>query len=132
LKWGPIYDDPNYWTEKKLAEQAVDFRYGVATVCGSTGLSDEQGPLFHNVLDIDSDAAHDNLLVLMNPGPKCSIIKRIFEQGCVVKTTEPKRYQIHWFSHKQNKPVHTQDCKPGYEFEIHTDNRNLYAATKQT
>jgi len=120
MQWTPIYDDPSYWTKEKL-EKAADFKYGVGIVFGDSGLTDDQGPLYHNVLDIDSDAVHDKLLLLQNPGIKCSLTKRIFEQGCVVKTRKPKGYQIHWFSHKQHKPIHTQDCKPGHEFEIHTD-----------
>lgn len=40
----------------------------------------------------------------------------------VTKTRKPFGFHIYWLSHKQNKPIHTQDCKPGYEFEIKTDN----------
>jgi hypothetical protein len=121
MKWGPIYDDPNFWTDEELVKHAPDFKYGVATVFGKTRLSDEQGPLCLNDLDIDSDAVYDILFVLQNPGPKYSLIKKLFEEGFVVKTKKPKGHQIYWLSHKQYKPIHTQDCKTGFEFEIHTD-----------
>jgi hypothetical protein len=121
MKWGPIYDDPNYWTEDKLVQQVLDFKYGVATVFGKTRLSDEQGPLYLNDLDIDSDAVYDKLFMLQNPGPKYSLIKKLFEEGFVVKTRKPKGHQIYWLSHKQHRPIHTHDCKKGFEFEIHTD-----------
>lgn len=134
MKWGPIYDNPNFWTDEELVKHISDFKYGVATVFGETRLSDEKGPLYVNNLDIDSDAVYDKLFILQNPGPKYSLIKKLFEEGFVVKTKKPKGFHIYWFSHKQHKPIHTQDCKPGYEFEIHTDksSRYLYAASKQT
>jgi hypothetical protein len=121
MKWGKIYDKANYWTKEKLIGKAADFKHGVATCFGDTGLKDDQGTLYNVNIDIDSDSVYDRLIVLQNPGPKCSLTKKIFEQGCVVKTKKPKGYQIHWLSHKQHRPIHTGDCKPGFEFEIHTD-----------
>ena len=120
MKWGPIYDNPNFWTDEQLMKHAPDF-YGVATVFGKTRLIDEQGPLYLNNLDIDSDAVYDKLFILLDPGPKHSLIKKLFEEGFVVKTQKTKGHHIYWFSHKQHKPIHTQDCKKGFEFEVHTD-----------
>lgn len=40
----------------------------------------------------------------------------------VVKTRKPYGYRFYWLSHKQHPPIRTQDCKPGHEFEIKTDN----------
>jgi hypothetical protein len=82
IGWTPIYDDHNYWTKEKLVEKAPDFKYGVGTVFGNTGLSDDQGPLYNVDLDIDCDAVYDKLVVLQKPGPNCSKFKKIFEQGC--------------------------------------------------
>ncbi len=107
IKWGPIYDDPNYWTDEELVKRISDFKYGVATVFGKTRLIDEQGHLYLNDLDIDSDAVYDKLFILMEPGRKHSLIKRLFEEGFVIKTQKPKGYQIYWLSHKQHRPIHT-------------------------
>jgi putative DNA primase/helicase len=118
--WTPIYENPHYWTEETLVKRGIEFRDGVGVCLGDTGLSDEQGVLHDNILDIDSDAVYDKLFVLMNPGPKCSLIRKIFEQGCVVKSRKPKGRHIHWLSHKLYKPITSLDCKPGFEFEIKT------------
>jgi P4 family phage/plasmid primase-like protien len=118
--WTPIYENPHYWTEETLAKQSTDFKDGVGVCLVDIGLNDEQGILYDNILDIDSDAVYDKLFVLMNPRPKCSLIKKIFEQGCVVKSRKPKGRHIHWLSHKQYKPITSLDCKTGFEFEIKT------------
>ncbi len=26
MKWGPIYDDPNYWTDEELVKRISDFK----------------------------------------------------------------------------------------------------------
>jgi hypothetical protein len=80
IKWTPIYDNPNYWTKEKLIEKAADFKHGVATCFGDTGLKDDQGLLYLNNLDIDSDAVYDKLFVLQNPGQNYSLTKKIFER----------------------------------------------------
>src|SRR5262245_39299252 len=72
ISWTPIYEDPNYWTDEKLVQEAWKFKYGVATIFGETRLSDEQGPLHLNDLDVDSDTVHDLLFILQNPGIKYS------------------------------------------------------------
>lgn len=121
MRWTPIYDNPSYWTDEDLNKHISDFRYGVATVFGLTRLSDEQGPLYLNNLDIDSDAVHDILFIHMPLGPRCSLIQKLFEHGFVVKTRKLKGLQGYWLSHKQNKPIHAQDCKSDCQFEIKTD-----------
>jgi hypothetical protein len=118
--WTPLYENPHHWTEERLVKQSVDFKNGVGVCLGDIGLEDEQGILYHNMLDIDSNAVYDKLLTLMNPGPKCSLVKRMFEQGCVVKTRKPKGRHIHWLSHKLYKPIRIVYCKEGSEFEIKT------------
>src|SRR5215831_965184 len=82
--WTPIYENPHYWTEERLLKQSVDFKDGIGCCLGDTGLKYEQGPLYHNILDIDSDAVWDKLFILQNPGPKCSLVKKIYEEGCVI------------------------------------------------
>ena len=124
IGWTPIYDNANYWTQETLVKQASKFIDGVATCFGDTGLSDDQGPLYLNSLDIDCDAVYHELFTLRNPKidwSKYSHVKKIFEQGCVVKTKKPKGYHVYWFSHKQHNPIHTIDCKSDHQFEIHTD-----------
>lgn len=93
-RWTPIYNNPNYWTDEGLVRNISNFRYGVVTVFGLTRLSDEQGPLYLNVLDIDSDKVYHKLTVLMNPGPRYSLIKKLFEEGFVVKTKKTNGYHI--------------------------------------
>src|SRR5215471_5485254 len=83
--WTPIYENPHYWTQETLVKRAADFRDGVGICLGDTGISDEQGSLYHNVLDIDSDAVYDILFVLQNPGSKHSLFKKISEEGCLIK-----------------------------------------------
>jgi len=99
--WTTIYENPRYWTEERLEKQSADFKDGIGVCLGDIGLKDEQGILYDNILDIDSDAVWDKLFVLQNPGPKCSLIKKIYEEGCVIRTRKPKGRHIHWLSHKQ-------------------------------
>src|SRR6266480_2697614 len=60
-----IYDDPNYWSYEKLVREAYMFN-NVATLFGKTHLSDEQGVLYLNCLDIDSQKVYDILFNLQN------------------------------------------------------------------
>jgi len=78
MKWTPIFEDPNYWTKEKLINQAADFKHGVATCFGNTGTIDDQGPLYNVDLDIDCEKVYDKLIVLQNPGPKYSLVKKNF------------------------------------------------------
>jgi P4 family phage/plasmid primase-like protien len=121
--WTPIYDNPHYWTEELLAKQSADFKDGIGVCLGDIGIRDEQGVLYHNILDIDSDSVWDKLFILQNPGPKCSLVRRIYEEGCVIKTRKPKGRHIHWLSHKQYASISALSCKEGFEFEIHTGKR---------
>jgi hypothetical protein len=98
----------------------TEFRDGIGVCLGDTGLKDEQGILYDNILDIDSDAAYHKLTVLMNPGLKCSLVKKMFEQGCVVKSRKLNGRHLHWRSHKQYNQITSQDCKTGFEFELKT------------
>ena len=121
--WTPIYENPNYWTPEKLKQQAHKFR-NVATAFGKSQLKDEESrDLYLNCLDIDSDKAYAILFNLENgkSKQKYSLIPKLQEATFVTKTRKKNGFHIHWLSHRQNRPVTTEDCKAGYEFEIKTD-----------
>ena len=50
------------------------------------------------------------------------LINELCKSTYVTKTKKKNGRHIYWFSHRQNKPVRTSDCKRGYEFEIKTNN----------
>src|SRR6266545_1071736 len=60
-----IYDNPNYWSYEKLVQESYRFK-NVATCFGRTHLKDEQGDLYLNCLDIDSQKVYDILFNLQN------------------------------------------------------------------
>ena len=109
IKTTPIYENPNYWTPEKLVQEASNFK-NVATVFGQniTGK-------YINELDIDSQKVYDILF------SSSAFIDNAIKNTYVVKTKKTSGYRIFWLSSKQNAPIHTPDCKPGYEFELKTD-----------
>jgi hypothetical protein len=116
-----IYNNSEYWTEKKLQKDHHLF-YNVATALGKSHVKDESGKnLFLNVIDIDSDAVSTRLAIIPKGKDVC-LIDELFKSTFVVKTKKRFGYHIYWFSRNQNKPIRTRDCKQGYEFEIKTDN----------
>src|SRR5207244_2121090 len=68
-----------------------------------------------NELDIDSQKIYDILF------SSSAFIDNALKNTYVVKTKKPTGYRIFWLSSKQNAPIHTKDCKPGFEFELKTD-----------
>jgi D5 N terminal like len=120
MPWTPIYENPEYWTHEKLIQEAPKFRNGVATVLGKTRFEDEKGCLYLNCLDIDSKEVYKILLLLENPPG--GFIPFMQNHTVVVKTRKANGFHIYWLSHKEHKPIHSTDCKPGFEFEIKTDN----------
>ncbi|PWU80254.1 MAG: hypothetical protein DLM72_13050 [Candidatus Nitrosopolaris wilkensis] len=120
MPWGPIYDDPDYWTPEKLVQEAPKFKNGVATVFGKTKLKDEKGCLYLYSLDIDSDEVYQALFRLQNSrdDEEYSFIPLMQKRCVVVKTRKPNGFHIYWLSHQEHKPILTADCKTGYEFEI--------------
>src|SRR5829696_6015969 len=121
--WTPIYDNPDYWTPERLKQEAHKFK-NVATVFGKTYLRDEQGrELYLNVLDIDSDIVYDILFNLENgnTGNRYSLLPKLQRITFVTKTRKKNGFHVSWLSHKQNKPIRSEDCRLGYEFEIKTD-----------
>jgi hypothetical protein len=125
IKWTPIYDNPDYWTPERLVREAPEFK-SVTTVFDKTRLSDEKGPLYLNMLDIDSDEVYNTLFRLQNSngGPEYSFIAEAIKNTYVTKTRKPKGFHIYWLSHKQHESILTKDCKTGCEFEIKSDKRS--------
>jgi P4 family phage/plasmid primase-like protien len=121
--WTPIYENPDYWTDERLKQQAYKFK-NVATVFGKAHKKDEEGRnLYLNCLDIDSDKVYNILFNLVNSNTKrkYSLIPKLQGVTFVTKTRKKNGFHIYWLSHRQNKPITTEDCKLGYEFEIKTD-----------
>jgi putative DNA primase/helicase len=109
VKWGPIYENPEYWTPEKLRTEGRNCK-NIGTVFGKT-----RDGLYLNCLDIDSNTVYDILF------SSSSFIVNALENTFVVKTEKKTGYHIYWLSQSQNKPIHKHDCRPGYEFEIKTD-----------
>jgi len=105
-----IYNNPDYWNAEKLVQESHKFR-NAATLFGKT-----RNGLYLNELDIDSQKVYDLLFC------SSSFIDNALKNTYVVKTKKPTGYRIFWLSDKQNNAIGTKDCKPGYEFEIKTDN----------
>jgi P4 family phage/plasmid primase-like protien len=121
--WTPIFRNPNYWTAETLKQQAYKFK-NVATVFGKTHIKDKEGrDLYLNCLDVDSDRVYDILFNLENSNTKqkYSLIPKLQKVTFVTKTRKKNGFHIYWHSHTQYKPIITEDCKIGYEFEIKTD-----------
>ena len=55
-------------------------------------------------------------------GKDVNLIDELRKSTFVAKTKKRLGYHIYWFSHNQNKPIRTSDCREGCEFEIKTDN----------
>ena len=105
-----IYNNPDYWNAEKLVQESHKFN-NAATVFGKT-----RNGLYLNELDIDSQKVYDLLF------GSSSFIDNALKNTYVVKTKKPTGYRIFWLSDKQNNAIGTKACKPGYEFEIKTDN----------
>jgi P4 family phage/plasmid primase-like protien len=122
IEWGSIYELSD-WTPEKLIQEAYMFK-NVATCFGKTHLRDTEGrELYLNCLDIDSQKVYDILSNLQNGDNEktYSLLPRMQECSMVIKTRKPLGFHVYWLSHIQNKAIHTDNCKPGFEFEIKTD-----------
>ncbi|MBV9667760.1 MAG: hypothetical protein JO327_06480 [Nitrososphaeraceae archaeon] len=147
IKWAPIYEDPNFWTDEKLVSESSRFK-NVATVLGKTNIKDSAGQdLNLNSLDCDSQpvcsilttpieqiqdsalrSSIENVFSKTGASTKSSSLLECLKQvTCVVKTKKPYGFHIYWLSSKQHKRIRTQDCKLGYEFEIKTDSGSGHA-----
>jgi hypothetical protein len=116
-----IYNDPNYWTTEKIAQ--LSNIKNVATTFGKTHLLDPEGKeLYLHELDIDSKEVYDRLAVIRVKGEDRFFIDEMCKLTYVVKTRKKCGVKIFWLSHIQHPPIRTRDCKPGFEFEIKSDN----------
>jgi hypothetical protein len=90
VKSNDIYNNSEYWTEKKLQKDHHLF-YNVATVLGKSHVKDESGKnLFLNVIDIDSDAVSTRLAIIPKGKDVC-LIDELCKLTFVVKTKKEIR-----------------------------------------
>ena len=116
-----IYLNPKYWTAEKIA-QLRNIK-NVATTFGKTHLSDPEGnDLYLHELDIDSKEAYDRLAVIRVKDEDRFFIDEMCKLTYVVKTRKKYGVKIFWLGRKQHPPIGTRDCRPGFEFEIKSDN----------
>ncbi|MGE5660656.1 MAG: hypothetical protein ACM3X1_00255, partial [Ignavibacteriales bacterium] len=118
-----ICHHPEFWSEERIEKESYRF-INVATLTGKTHLKAEDGnPLYLCALDIDSEQVFTILSRLSDSnGNDIYFIDKMCKSTFV--SSSKKRYGRHifWLSNKQHKPIRTNDCKPGREFEIKTDN----------
>ena len=108
-----VYDNPEYWTTEILKHEHHRFE-NLATTFGKTHLKDEKGEaLYLHGLDIDSD----NVLRIL-----FDLQEELKSKTFVTKTKKDVGYHVYWLGRKQNPPIGTSKCRPGYEFEIKSDN----------
>jgi len=121
MTWSTIYDVG--WNEEGLSRKYELFN-NIATCFGKSRLKDEQGrDLYLNCLDIDSEVVADSLRNYQDPstGKQYSLIEELKRRTYVVQTRKPYGVHCYWFSHEENRPVTSADCKQGSEFEIKTN-----------
>ena len=117
-----VYYNTHYWTDEKIEQEHYSF-HNVATTFGKTHIKDEKGnELYLNQLDIDSKEALDRLAIIRAKDKEHFFIDEMSKLTFVVKTRKNYGYHIYWLSHKQLKPIATNNCKLNNEFEIKTDN----------
>lgn len=78
--------------------------------------------MYLNEADIDSKEVLDRLAVIQVKDKEYFFIDELCKITFVVKTKKKYGYRIYWLSHKQYLPIGKRACKPGYEFEIKTNN----------
>ena len=110
-----------FWNEERIEREAYRF-INVATLTGKTHLKAENDiPLYLCALDIDSKEVFRILSCLEDiNGNDYYFIDEACKSTFV--SSSKKRYGRHifWLSNKQYKPIRTNDCKAGCEFEIKT------------
>ena len=129
VAWTRIYD--NGWDETEL----VSTRFAnVATCFGKTHLKDENNrELYLNCLDIDSKEVYDRLSIILDiNGKERFLISELRKITYVTKTRKQYGLHVYWLSHAINVPVHRNNCKTGFEFEIKTDKSSGQAALPES
>ncbi len=118
-----IYHHPEFWNEERIEREAYRFK-NVATTLGKTHPEAEDGsPQYLNALDIDSKHVFTILSCLRDSnGNDYYFLDKECKSTFVSSSKKKSGRHIFWLSNKQHKPVRTNDCKPGCEFEIKVDN----------
>lgn len=119
LAWTEIYEKG--WQIEELSHHYDDFK-NVATCFGRVWQL-QNSALYLNCLDIDSKNVFDALANLQDTesGKNYSLIDEARKRTFVTKTKKTFGFHIFWLSSKQYKPVKTEMCKDGFEYEIKTD-----------
>lgn len=117
-----IYNHPEFWNEDRIEREAYRF-VNVATTLGKTHINTEDGPLYLNALDIDSEQIFTILSRLIDSnGNDTYFLDKACKSTFVSSSKKKHGRHVFWLSNKQSAPVRTSHCKLGCEFEIKTDN----------
>lgn len=125
IEWTKVYE--NGWNTSELID--VDF-YNIATCFGKSHIKDDKNrDLYLNCLDIDSPEVFTRLALLIDEnGKERHLINELCTKTYVTQTRKLYGRHIFWLSHELNPPIHLNDCKPGCEFELKTDNTSGLAS----
>jgi hypothetical protein len=89
-----IYNDSNYWTQRRLEQESYRFK-NVATTYGKTHIKDEQGrELYLCELDIDSDEVFTRLSIVRVKDKEYFFIDEMCKMTYVVRTRKKNGYRI--------------------------------------
>jgi hypothetical protein len=117
-----IYKHPEFWTEDRITDEAYRFQ-NAATTYGRSHIRDENGKdLFLNELDIDDKEIFTRLSIIPVKNVERYFLNEIGKETYGVKTRKKWGRRYYWLSHKQERPVRSNDCKIDQRFEIKTDN----------
>ena len=117
-----IYHHPEFWNEERIEREAYRFK-SVATTYGKTHLRDEEGrDLYLYELDIDDKEIFTRLSIVSINGKDHYFLNEISKLMFGVKTRKEWGRRYYWLSHKQERPIRSNDCKIGHRFELKTDN----------
>ena len=107
-----IYENPNFWTEKRLQEKSHLF-YNVATTFGLTDLKDSKGRVLYLYgVDIDSRQAYEALM---------SLLETLKGITFVVKSHKEYGYHFYILTPVFHEAMGRASFKLGAEIEIKTD-----------
>jgi hypothetical protein len=117
-----IYHHPEFWSEDRIEREACRF-INVATTYGKTHLKDaENSDLYLYELDIDDKEIFTRLSIIKINGTDHCFLGEIGKITFGVKTRKEWGRRYYWLSHKQERPIRSNDCKIGHRFEIKPDN----------
>lgn len=125
IEWTKVYE--NGWEPGELVD--VNFP-NIATCFGKSHIKDDKNrELYLNCLDIDSQEVFRRLALLIDENRKeRHLINELCTKTYVTQTRKPYGRHIFWLSHELNTPIRLNDSKPGYEFEVKTDNSSGLAS----